>query len=335
MRHVVVTGGAGYIGSHVCKALSTAGFQPVAYDDLSTGHEWAVRWGRLEHGRIQDLDRLTGVLRVYKPVAVIHLAASAYVGESVVDPAKYYLNNVAGSQVLLDAMHASSIGHLVFSSTCATYGTPDEVPIREEAAQRPINPYGRSKLIVEGMITDYAKAYGMHALSLRYFNACGADPAGEIGENHDPEPHLVPRALMAATGLISGLDILGTDYDTLDGTAVRDYIHVTDLADAHVRALKYLLDGGARRAFNLGTGRGLSVRDIVRAVERNTGWRVPVRMMPRRPGDPAVLIADAGTAGAELDWHPEYSHIDTIVATAWRWHCSHHVGFPGQRAKAI
>jgi UDP-arabinose 4-epimerase len=315
-----VTGGAGYIGSHACKALARAGYLPVAYDSLVNGHEWAVKWGPLECGDILDRTRLDEVIEKYKPGAVMHFAACAYVGESVSDPAKYYRNNVAGSLVLLEATRAHEIGQFVFSSTCATYGIPDQLPIREDTPQRPINPYGFSKLMVERMLADFGAAYGLRSIALRYFNAAGADPDNEIGEHHDPETHLIPLALDAASGRRKNLTIFGTDYYTFDGTCVRDYVHVTDLADAHVKALQALEGGAASNAYNVGNGRGFSVREVLEAVERVTGLPVPVTVGNRRDGDPGTLVSDATKAHEKLGWKPLMVDLDEIIRTAWAWH---------------
>ena len=320
MKTVLVTGGAGYIGSHTCKALSAAGFLPVAYDKLIYGHRYAVKWGPLEIGDIRDRARLDEILVKYQPVAVLHFAAFAYVGESVLEPGKYYTNNVTGTLELLEAMRARLINSIVFSSTCATYGIPVEQPITEQMRQEPVNPYGRSKLMIERILADYSAAYGTRSVALRYFNACGADPDGETGEDHEPETHLIPRGLMAAAGEIPHLDLYGTDYDTPDGTCIRDYIHVTDLADAHVRALQYLLDGGETTAFNLGTGHGFSVRNVIETIERVTGRTVPVKEMPQRPGDPPVLIAQPDRAEEIIGFSADYTELDAIIATAWRWY---------------
>ncbi len=319
-RNILVTGGAGYIGSHACKALARAGYQPIAVDNLVYGHPWAVRWGPLERGDIADRAWLDGVIGRYRPVAVMHFAAYAYVGESVLDPGKYYRNNVAGSLTLLEAARDHGIGCFIFSSSCATYGVPARVPIAEDCPQAPVNPYGASKLMIERMLADFEVAHGLRSRCLRYFNAAGADAEGELGEDHDPETHLIPLAIRAARQVGPDLAIFGTDYPTPDGTAVRDYIHVTDLADAHVRALEDLLAGGASGVLNLGTGRGYSVREVVRAVEAVGGRPVPVREAPRRAGDPPVLVADAARAMARLGWRPGHSSLEEIVASAWRWH---------------
>lgn len=317
---VLVTGGAGYVGSHACAALAEAGFRPVVYDNLSRGHETLVRYGPLERGDIRDRARLAEVMGCYQPIAAMHFAALADVAESVADPATYYDNNVIGALTLLQAMRDRGISRLVFSSTCATYGMPRQQPITEEAQQEPINPYGRSKLMIEQALIDHTPAYGLKSVSLRYFNACGAHPSGDIGELHEPETHLIPRALMAVLGEIETLQVFGTDYQTSDGTAVRDYIHVCDLAAAHVAALRYLLAGGDTTALNVGTGRGHSVLEIIDSVRRVTGREVPVRHGPRRPGDPPVLIADPAKAKVLLDFRARWTDLDDIVASAWRWH---------------
>ena len=316
---VLVTGGAGYVGAHGCKALAAAGYRPVVYDNLVHGHEQAVQWGPLERGELADRGRLDALFEQYRPIAVMHFAAFAYVGESVADPGKYYRNNVGGSLSLIEAMVAHGVDKLVFSSTCATYGEPEQVPITEDERQRPINPYGKTKLMVEEMLADFEVAHGLLSARLRYFNAAGASPDGEIGEEHDPETHLIPLALAAAAGKGPELTVFGDDYPTPDGTCIRDYIHVGDLADAHVKALNRLIAGEGSRAYNLGTGSGVSVREILDAIARVTGREVPHRFGPRREGDPPVLVSDAGRAGAELGWRPSLSDIDTIIATAWAW----------------
>jgi UDP-arabinose 4-epimerase len=316
---VLVTGGAGYIGSHACKALARCGFLPVAYDNLVYGHEWAVKWGPLERGDVSDRERLKAVLERYRPVAVMHFAAFAYVGESVAQPGKYYRNNVAGTLTLLETMLECEVANIVFSSTCATYGIPTVLPLPEDHPQEPINPYGASKLMVERILRDFGSAHDLRWLALRYFNAAGADPEGEIGEDHTPETHLIPLVLAAARGDRPSVDIYGTDYPTPDGTAIRDYVHVTDLAEAHILGLRYLLGGGRSTALNLGVGQGHSVREIVAATEGVTGLKVPIHEAPRRPGDPPVLVAGAGRAGALLGWSPRFTLLDDIIATAWKW----------------
>jgi UDP-glucose-4-epimerase GalE len=320
MSTILVTGGAGYVGSHVCKALAAAGHTPVVYDNLGRGHREFVRWGPLEVGDVSDAARLDAVFARHRIDAVMHFAALAYVGESVGDPALYYRNNVGGTLELLEAMRRAGVRRLVFSSTCATYGVPERMPITEDLPQQPINPYGMSKLVVERVLRDYDAAYGLRSVSLRYFNAAGCDPDGEVGEDHDPETHLIPRVLMAADGALPHVEIFGTDYPTPDGTCLRDYVHVTDLAEGHVQALGYLERGGATTAVNLGTGRAFSVREVIAAAERATGRRVPVSEAARRAGDPPVLVADATRARAVLGFAPRFTEIEPVVATAWRWH---------------
>jgi UDP-arabinose 4-epimerase len=315
-RYIVVTGGAGFIGSHICKVLARSGLVPVAFDNLSTGHADSVRWGPLVQGDISDRGLLRGTLQEFDPAYVVHCAAYAYVGESVEDPRKYYRNNVVGSLSLLDACLDTGIKGLVFSSSCATYGVPDMLPIREETAQIPVNPYGRTKLIFEMALDDYTAAYGMRFVVLRYFNAAGADPDGELSERHEPETHLIPRALMAASSLLPQLDVFGSDYETGDGTCVRDYIHVSDLADAHLAAVNYLEGGGETLRVNLGSGRGTSVGDILGAIQRVTGQAVPVHYQARRAGDPPALFADIERARVTLGFTPSRSDIDTIIRTA-------------------
>lgn len=323
-KTVLVTGGAGYIGSHSCKALAQSGYTPVAYDNLVYGHSWAVRWGPIEEGDIADRARLDEVIARYRPVAIIHFAAYAYVGESVQDPGKYYSNNVAGSLKLLEAARDYGIDKFIFSSTCATYGVPRTVPIREDHPQRPINPYGASKLMIEQILRDFDYAHGLRSVSLRYFNAAGADPDGEIGEAHNPETHLIPLVLDAAAGTRPAIQVFGNDYDTPDGTCIRDYIHVSDLAIAHVLALRTLEGGAGTTAYNLGNGQGFSVREVIAATEAVTGLSVPVKIGPRRPGDPARLVGDAARAKAELGWQPRFVELNPILETAWRWHSKYH-----------
>jgi UDP-arabinose 4-epimerase len=320
---VLVTGGAGYIGSHACKALATAGFTPVVYDNLSRGFEWAVKWGPFERGDLLDQARLEAVIQQHKPIAVMHFAAFAYVGESVAYPATYYHNNVVGSLALLDAMKANGVERLVFSSSCTTYGVRGAEPIGEDTPQAPVNPYGVTKHVIEQAMRDYAAAYGLRAVAMRYFNAAGADPDGEIGEAHDPETHLIPLVLEAAAGG-TPLTVFGDDYPTPDGTCIRDYVHVSDLADAHVSALRSMEETGGFRAYNLGTGRGLSNMEIIEAVRRATGRDVPLKMGPRRAGDPPELTADPRKAARELGWTPKVSSVDDIIGTAWRWYQRHH-----------
>ena len=317
---ILVTGGAGYVGAHACKALAKRGYRPIAYDNLVYGHEAAVKWGPLEIGDIADRPRLDAVIAQYRPQALMHFAAFTYVGESVADPGKYYRNNVAGTLSLLEALRDHGIGKMVFSSTAAVYGTPDMVPIGEAAAKAPINPYGLTKLFAERMIGDFAAAHGLRAAALRYFNAAGADPDGEIGECHDPESHLIPLAMQAVTGDGPPLTLFGDDYPTPDGTCIRDYIHVADLAAAHVQALEWLETADGAHAFNLGTGQGVSVRQVIDAVGQAAGKPVPHSIGPRRAGDPPELVSDPARANRELGWTPKISDLDTIVATAWEWH---------------
>lgn len=315
-RYILVTGGAGFIGSHICKALSRAGMIPVAYDNLSTGHADSVRWGPLIWGELADAAALRRTIAEFSPECVIHCGANAYVGESVDMPRKYYRNNVVGSLTLLEACLDQNIDRIVFSSSCATYGVPTSLPIREESPQLPVNPYGRTKLIFEMALEDFAAAYGIRFAALRYFNAAGADPDGELSERHLPETHLIPRALLAAAGKLDRLDIFGTDYATEDGTCVRDYVHVSDLAQAHLAAVNHLMAGGDSLSVNLGSGRGTSVREILEAIHRTTGHEVPVRYRARRAGDPPILFANTARAKAELGFMPALSDIDTIIRTA-------------------
>jgi UDP-arabinose 4-epimerase len=317
---ILVTGGAGYIGSHAAKALARAGYEPVSYDNLGRGHREAVRWGPLVEGDLADRALLVATLRRFKIAAVMHFAAFAYVGESVQQPELYFRNNVANSLTLLEAMGEAGVRDIVFSSTCATYGLPETMPIAEDTPQHPVNPYGESKLMIERMLRWVGAARGMRYAALRYFNAAGADPEGEIGEDHEPETHLIPLVLLAALRRIEAIDIFGTDYPTPDGSAIRDYIHVHDLAAAHVLALDRLRQGAPSLALNLGTGRGHSVREVISAAERVTGRTIARREAARRAGDPPVLVADAARARAVLGWTPLVSGLDDIIASAWAWH---------------
>jgi UDP-arabinose 4-epimerase len=321
---ILVTGGAGYIGSHVCKALAHGGYQPIALDNLSRGHADAVRWGPLERLELADTEAVRRALERHRVMAVIHLAAYAYVGESEVAPELYYRNNVIGTLRLLDALRAAGVERIVFSSTCATYGAPRQLPIREDHPQEPLNPYGHTKLFIERVLRSYRAAHGLRSVSLRYFNAAGADPEGEIGEDHEPETHIIPLAIQAAFGRRSVIEIFGRDYPTPDGTAVRDYVHVTDLADAHVKALAHLQGGGESHSLNLGTGRGYSVLEVLDAVRRVCGRPVPVVDAPRRSGDSPSLVADATQAAKVLGWHPKFSDLETILDSATRWERRRH-----------
>jgi UDP-arabinose 4-epimerase len=318
-KYILVTGGAGYIGAHACKALAGAGFTPVVYDNLIYGHRRSVKWGPLEEGDITDRVRLESVMRRYNPAAVMHFAAYTYVGESVKKPSKFYHNNVGGSMTLLECMRKCGIDKMIFSSTCATYGMPEKIPIPENHLRNPINPYGRSKLIIEWMLEDFAAAYDMRYMSLRYFNAAGADPDAEIGEDHDPETHLIPLILDVAGGKKAQIEIFGTDYDTPDGTCIRDYIHVTDLADAHLLAMEYLFSIGKSDVFNLGNGNGFSVREVIAAAQKITGCDIPSIESDRRPGDPPVLIGSSDKIKNTLGWRPVYQDPEVIIETAWRW----------------
>ncbi|MGD2131565.1 MAG: UDP-glucose 4-epimerase GalE [Maricaulaceae bacterium] len=317
---VMVTGGAGYVGSHACKALAAGGHDVVVFDNLDRGHREFVQWGELIEGDLCDGPAIAAALERVRPDAVIHFAALAYVGESVENPSLYYRNNVVGTLNLLEAMRAAGVNKLVFSSTCATYGEPESVPISEDHPQAPINPYGASKLMVERILKDYDNAHGVRSVALRYFNAAGADPEGQIGEWHEPETHLIPLAIDAAIHNPTAIKVFGTDYPTPDGTAIRDYIHVVDLADAHVRALDYLNAGGRTDAFNLGTGTGTSVMEILNAVEEVSGVRLKPQLGPRRAGDPPRLVAEASKAKSALGWTPARSDIGQIIADAWAWH---------------
>lgn len=316
---ILVTGGAGYVGSHCCKAFAAAGWRVVVLDNLSRGWREFVKWGDFVEGDIRDPKQLLTLLEGLRPDVVAHFAALAYIGESNEQPGDYYGTNVVGTFNLVEAMRKTGVGKLVFSSTCATYGIPDLLPISEESPQNPINPYGRTKLIVENMLKDYDHAYGIKSVFLRYFNAAGADPDGLIGERHHPETHAIPLLLQAAAKKDEMFTIFGSDYDTEDGTAVRDYVHVADLATAHLRAVEYLQRGSGSNFFNLGVGSGVSVKALVEVVERKTGLKVNHTYGPRRLGDPGILVADARKANTELGWVAKCSEIDNIVADAWKW----------------
>jgi UDP-glucose-4-epimerase GalE len=322
VKRVLVTGAAGYIGSHACKALARAGFEPVGLDNLSRAGIDQLAWGPLEIADVADSTAVASILERYRPCAAMHFAAYAYVGESMTEPALYYRNNVGGSLALLESLRNAAIRNFVFSSTCATYGVPRSTPIDESHTQAPINPYGMSKLMVERMLADFDRAHGLRYVALRYFNAAGADPDGELGECHEPETHAIPLAIAAAFGEREAFEIYGTDYPTEDGTAIRDYIHVSDLVDAHVRALEYLLAGKPSIALNLGTGRGHSVRQVLAAVEQATGRAVPARDAARRAGDPAALVADPRRAHAVLGWQSKCNDLVETVRSAVNWHRS-------------
>ena len=324
--NILVTGGAGYIGSHAVRLLEQAGHEVWVFDNLSVGHRGAVAADRLIVGDLHDRALLISVLKEHWIDAVMHFAAFALVGESVADPAKYYHNNVVASLSLLDAMKTVGVRKMVFSSTTATYGVPDKIPIVESEWQDPINPYGFCKLVIEHALADYATAYGFGYAALRYFNAAGANPSGEIGEDHTPESHLIPIVLQVALGQREHITVFGNDYPTPDGTCIRDYIHVDDLGAAHVKALDFLKPGEGLK-LNLGTGRGNSVREVIEACRRVTGHAIPEVVGPRRPGDPPELVADSTLAQKTLAWKPRYTKIDEIVATAWKWHQSHPNGY--------
>ncbi|WDZ80998.1 UDP-glucose 4-epimerase GalE (plasmid) [Ensifer adhaerens] len=322
---VLVVGGAGYIGSHTCLELANKGFEPVVYDNLSNGHEEFVKWGVLEKGDIRDRKRLDEVLARHKPRAILHFAAMIEVGESVKDPVSFYDNNVIGTLTLLSAALAAGVEAFVFSSTCATYGLPESVPIDEQHRQAPINPYGRTKWVCEQALKDYGQYKGLRSVILRYFNAAGADPEGRIGEWHEPETHAIPLAIDAALGRRQSFKIFGTDYDTRDGTCVRDYIHVLDLADAHVRAVEYLLAGGDSVELNLGTGTGTTVKELLTAIADVSGREFNIDLVERREGDSTTLVANNDKARDILGWVPQYD-LQDITRTAWNWHSRRNQG---------
>jgi UDP-glucose 4-epimerase len=321
MGNILVAGGAGYIGAHTCLDLFNKGFTPIVYDNLSNGHAEFVKWGPLEIGDIRDRDKLDEVLRKYKPLAIMHFAAAIEVGESVRDPGSYYDNNVAGTIALLRSAQAAGIDKIVFSSTCATYGIPSSLPMNETHAQSPINPYGRSKLIVEQILKDLDFYQGMRSFILRYFNAAGADPEGRIGEWHSPETHAIPIAIETALGRRPHFQVLGTDYDTRDGSCVRDFVHVLDLADAHTRAVEHLLNDGSSHALNLGTGHGTTVKELLETVQRVVGREFVIKYGPRREGDSPALVADNTLARQTIGWFPRHD-LPSIIGTAWNWHAN-------------
>ncbi|MFL0606118.1 UDP-glucose 4-epimerase GalE [Cylindrospermopsis raciborskii] len=324
---VLVTGGAGYIGSHAVKALLQDGYHVLILDNLVYGHRDLVEQVlqvELIQGDIQDIPLLNSIFQRYQVEVVMHFSAYAYVGESVTDPAKYYRNNVVATLSLLEAMLGAGIYKFVFSSTCATYGVPQFIPLTEEHPQHPINPYGATKLMVERILSDFDIAYGLKYVSFRYFNAAGADPSGILGEDHNPETHLIPLVLQTALGKRSSISIFGTDYPTPDGTCIRDYIHVTDLAIAHILGLEYLLQGGTSTVFNLGNGNGFSVKEVIAAAKEVTGNNIPITECDRRPGDPPILIGSSEKARKILGWQPVYPHINEIVSHAWKWHQKRH-----------
>jgi UDP-glucose 4-epimerase len=322
MANILVVGGAGYIGAHTCLDLFNKGFTPIVYDNLSNGHAEFVKWGPLEIGDIRNRSRLDEVLKKYAPLAIMHFAAMIEVGASVQDPIGYYDNNVAGTITLLRAAQAAGIDKMVFSSTCATYGIPSSIPMNEAHAQSPINPYGRSKLIVEQILKDLDFYRGFRSFVLRYFNAAGADPEGRIGEWHSPETHAIPIAIETILGRRPHFQVLGTDYETRDGTCVRDFVHVLDLADAHTRAIEHLLNNGTSHALNLGTGHGTTVRELLDTVRQVTGRDFNIKYGPRRNGDSPALVADNALARQTIGWSPRHD-LPSIIGTAWNWHSNH------------
>jgi len=320
MQNVLVTGGAGYIGSHCCKELHKKGYHPVVIDNLVYGHRENAKWGDFFEGDIADRKLTTEIFSKHDIQAIIHFAAYAYVGESMTAPMKYYQNNVQKTILLLHEALNNNIRHFIFSSSCAVYGMPHTIPIDEKHSRFPISPYGRSKYMIEEILSDCSAAYPFEFMSLRYFNAAGADPDGEIGEKHDPETHLIPLILDVAAGRSDGIQVFGSDYDTEDGSCIRDYIHVKDLAKAHVLALEKLMDGGSGGYINLGTGKGFSVLEAIRLAQKITGKNIPYTITDRRPGDPPILVASNQKALLELGWQPTYTNLDDIIHTAWNWH---------------
>lgn len=327
MKNILVVGGAGYIGSYMCKYLSKNGYNPVVLDNLIYGHREAVKRGAFFKGSMDDSALLDQIFSEYQIVAVMHFAAFCYVGESVLQPARYYRNNVANTLNLLEVMLKKRVSRFIFSSSCATYGEPVEIPITENHIQNPINPYGRSKLMVEEILEDFSNAYELEYVSLRYFNAAGADPDGELGEDHTPETHLIPLVLETALRKRETINIFGDDYPTEDGTCIRDYIHIDDLAQAHLLAMERLLNGLPGGCFNLGNGSGHSVMQLIETARKVTGKIIPFKVVGRRPGDPAVLIGSSEKAIKALGWHPEFPELETIIGTAWKWHKNHPNGY--------
>ena len=327
MKNILVIGGAGYIGSYMCKYLAKNGYYPIVLDNFVYGHRQAVKWGPFIEGSMEDSKWLEHIFMEYPIAAVMHFAAYCYVGESVENPVKYYRNNVAATITLLEAMLKKNINNFIFSSSCATYGEPIEIPITEQHLQNPINPYGRSKLMVEQILEDFKFAYGIEHISLRYFNAAGADPDGELGEDHNPETHLIPLVLKTALGQKDKIEIFGDDYPTRDGTCIRDYIHIDDLAQAHLLALERLLNGLPGEKFNLGNGDGYSIKEVVEVAQNVTSMEIPMEISKRRPGDPAILIGSSEKAAKELGWKPRFADLNTIIKTAWQWHKTHPNGF--------
>ncbi len=327
MKEVLIVGGAGYIGSHMCKYLNAKGVKPVVLDNLVYGHRSAVKWGDFYEGDMADADLLQKIFTRHDFSAVMHFAAYCYVGESVQNPYKYYQNNIGATLQLLNAMLEHKVLSFIFSSTCATYGEPERLPLQEDSPQRPINPYGRSKLMMENILDDFDGAYGLKSACLRYFNAAGADPDGEIGEDHQPETHLLPIVLQTALGQREKITVFGNDYNTADGTCIRDYIHVHDLAQAHYLCLEHLIAGGESKKYNLGNGSGYSILDVIQAASAVTGRNIPYDYAERRPGDPATLVGSSECIIRELGWQPEFGSLEKILGTAWNWHANNPKGF--------
>ncbi|MBE9582041.1 MAG: UDP-glucose 4-epimerase GalE [Proteobacteria bacterium] len=327
IKNILVVGGAGYIGSHMCKYLNRRGYHPIVLDNLVCGHRQAVKWGTFFEGSMGDSDLLRKIFSDFEIAAVMHFAAFCYVGESVTEPAKYYRNNVADTISLLEVMVKEKVSNFIFSSSCATYGEPLGIPIEETHPLRPISPYGRTKLMVEQILKDFAVGYGLKSVSLRYFNAAGADPDGELGEDHDPETHLIPLVLQTALGQRPSIQIFGDDYPTKDGTCIRDYIHIEDLAQAHLLALERILNGLPGGEYNLGNGEGYSVREVIEIAKNVTGKPVPVKVGKRRPGDPAILVGSSEKASRELGWRPQFPDLEAIIETAWNWHKANPYGY--------
>ena len=327
MKKILVVGGAGYIGSSMCRQLHKNGYQPIVLDNLVYGHKQAVKWGPLIEGDMSNRALLEQIFTKENIDVVMHFAAFCYVGESVDAPAKYYRNNVAATLTLLESMVEHRVSNFIFSSTCATYGEPVSIPMNEDHSQNPINPYGRTKLMVENMLADFKHAYGLNFVALRYFNAAGAEPDGKIGEDHRPETHLIPLVLQTALGLRKSIQIFGDDFSTQDGTCVRDYIHIVDLAQAHLLALDMLLNGKPGGFYNLGNGEGHSVQEVVEVARAVTGKPIPAEIVGRRAGDPAVLIGSSDKAIKELGWAPQFNELETIIETAWRWHKNNPSGY--------
>ena len=331
MKNILVVGGAGYIGSHMCKYLANNGYTPITFDNLVHGHRQAVKFGSFIEGSIGDSGLIRHVFSKYQIEAVMHFAAFCYVGESVTEPSKYYRNNVANTLNLLGAMVEKNVNNFIFSSSCATYGEPVEIPITEHHSQNPINPYGRTKLMVEQILNDFKDAYGLNSVCLRYFNAAGADPDGELGEDHEPETHLIPLVLQAALSQRAAINIFGDDYPTRDGTCIRDYIHINDLAQAHYLALEKLLNGKPGGKYNLGNDNGYSVKEVIKVARNITGKPISSKIVERRPGDPSILVSASKKAIKELGWRPQFANLDTIIETAWKWHRNHPEGYADAR----